>query len=65
MLYDLTVHFDPGLGVHFHRNLQNSELRFNFDTNNLGKIETINIYPEPSVNPIAFKRQADNRKLEK
>ena len=42
-----------------------TEIRYNFDTNDLGEIETININMEPSVDPIKFKRQVDNPKLVK
>jgi CubicO group peptidase (beta-lactamase class C family) len=44
---------------------ENSELRFNFHTNNLGEIEAVSIKFEPSLDPIEFKQQPDAITLDK
>lgn len=44
---------------------ENVNLLFNFSTNDLGKIETININMEAAVDPIKFERQSDSPKLVK
>lgn len=44
---------------------ENSELRFNFHTNDLGEIESLNIIFEPALKAIKFDCQSDSTKLVK
>ena len=38
---------------------ENSELRFNFHTSDMGEIEAVSVKMEPALDPISFKRQPD------